>query len=290
MYFETSLGPKQGRLARKGETISARQEGNNVKPHKTNLHESTDKNKKRKQMNFESKSKDEKSTATKGKTTRRKRIAIREYPQFSCPRLSECGLLGDIVRKMARFELTSLVKRFEQDKDIRPCLVAIIEAAKKFEAKSQKLDKLGVMINDVRAQMQGKREKMAVLKDLVELLEAEDLAWDEAEKAIASGDMSKFDGPASLPQNTVDDGAKEQQGEVAGSGEVEQCLNELNDVVSSCGAMAGCFSSKLLKRASLIDQAQEVQSQLYDVYERLKFKDYPNIDDPKSAIAAIAKE
>ncbi len=265
--------------------------GSGVKPHKPNLPASTDKNKKRKQMNFETKSKDEKNTVTKGKTKRRKRAAIREYPQLLYPRLTECGLLGDIVRKTARLELTALVKRFEQDKEIRPCLVAIVEAVKKFEAKSQKLDKLGVTMNDVRAQMQGRREKMEVLKDVVERLEAEDLAWDQAEKAIASGDLSKYGGPTSVPPNTVDDAAKEQQGEVDVDGPgVSQCFNDLIGLVSSCEAMAGCFATKLSRNTSLIDQAQEVQSQLYDIYERLKFKGYPNIDDPKSAITAIAKK
>ncbi len=307
--FETSLGQKQGRLTEKGESTPPisdvggestvltdlqernRKRGRGVKPHKPNLPASTDKNKKRKQMNFETKSKDEKNTVTKGKTKRRKRTAIREYPQLSYPRLTECGLLGDIVRKTARLELTALVKRFEQDKEIHPCLVAIVEAVKKFETKSQKLDKLGVTMNDVRAQMQGRREKMKVLQDVVERLEAEDLAWDQAEKAIAAGDLSKYGGPASVPPHTVDDAAKKQQGgvDVDGSG-VSQCFDDLIGLVSSCEAMAGCFATKLSKNTSLIHQAQEVQSQLYDIYEQLKFKGYPNIGDPKSAITAIAKK
>ncbi len=307
--FEMSLGHKQGRLTGKRESTPARSDGggesailadlqelngkggSGVKPHKTNLPASTDKSKKRKQMNSEAKSKDEKSMVTKGHSTRRKRAAVREYPELSYPRLTECGLLGDIVRKTARLELTALVKRLEQDQEIRPCLVAIVEAVKKFEAKSQKLDKLGVMIHDVKAQMQGRREKMAFLKDVVKKLEAEDLAWDEAEESIASGDLSEYNGPTSLPPNSVGNEAKEQQREVAADGSgVAQHLNELIDLMSGCESTARCFTAKLSKHASLIDQAQEVQSQLYDVYKRLKFKGYPNIDDPKSAIKAITKK
>ncbi len=308
VHFESSLGQKKESLNDKekytppisdgsGEStvLPGFQErngkgGSGVKARQLSLPASSDKTKKRKQTNLETKSKDEENTVTKGKTKRRKRAAIREYPLLSYPRLTECELLGDVIRKTARLELTALVKRFEQDKEIRPCLVAIVEAVKKLETKSKKLDTLGVKVDDVRAQMQGRREKMKVFRDIVERLEAEDLAWDQAEKAIETGDLGMYGGPT-LPPNIVNVAGNVKQGgvDVDGSG-VSQCFDDLIGLVRSCEAMAERFATKLSKNTALIHQAQQVQSQLYGIYERLKFKGYPNIDDQKSAMAAISKK